>query len=144
MYEEGPAAVEVRRFETPSGPRLHVRDLSEHAEIYLDPFELEGLTRIRSGALRLGNGSDEDVRPEEQDAAIAAEVFQNEFAMVSVGRVENGGRARLLIRDLASQAEARLRPLELKELTRFRHRQFAGLLDPSELVSEADPDPDQV
>ncbi len=144
VYEEGPVAVEVSRFETASGPRLHVRDLSEGGEIFLDPFELEGLTRIRGGALRLGDHTDDYGNGEIQAENVGGEVFKNEFAMVTVGRLEQEGRVRLFIRDLASQAEAHLRPDELQGLTRLSHRQFAALLDPTELVSEAEPDPDQV
>jgi hypothetical protein len=143
LYEEGSVAIEVSRFETPSGPRLKLRDLGESTEIFLDPLELEGLTRIRGGGLVLGRPSMDDDE-DSHAGGLSEEVFQNEFAMVTVGRLDRGGRARLVVRDLASRAEAYLRPLELKELTRLKHRQFAGLLDPSELVAAAEPDPDQV
>jgi hypothetical protein len=146
LYEEGSVAIEVSRFETPSGPRLRLRDLGESTEIFLDPLELEGLTRIRGGGLTLGRPSFDDDDEEEgsHGGGVSEEVFQNEFAMVTVGRLDRGGRARLVVRDLASRAEAYLHPLELKELTRLKHRQFSGLLDPSELVAAAEPDPDQV
>jgi hypothetical protein len=144
LYEEGSVAIEVSRFETPSGPRLKLRDLGESTEIFLDPLELEGLTRIRGGGLVLGRPSMDDDDEDSHAGGLSEEVFQNEFAMVTVGRLDRGGRARLVVRDLASRAEAYLRPLELKELTRLKHRQFAGLLDPSELVAAAEPDPDQV
>ena len=142
LYEEGSVAIEVSRFETPSGPRLRLRDLGESTEIFLDPLELEGLTRIRHGGLVGRSSIDDD--DHSHAGGVSEEVFQNEFAMVTVGRLDHGGRARLVVRDLASRAEAHLRPLELKELTRLKHRQFAGLLDPSELVAAAEPDPDQV
>jgi hypothetical protein len=144
LYEEGSVAIEVSRFETPSGPRLRLRDLGESTEIFLDPLELEGLTRIRGGGLVLGRSSIDDDEEDSSAGGLSEEVFQNEFALVTVGRLDRGGRTRLVVRDLASRAEAYLRPLELKELTRLKHRQFAGLLDPSELVAAAEPDPDQV
>jgi hypothetical protein len=143
VLEEGSVAIEVSRFETSSGPRLRLRDVRESAEIFLDPLELEGLTRMRHGSWVFGPSGDVgDERSFEE--AVPGEVFQNEFAMVTVARLETEGRMRLHVRDLASQAEAYLRPIELQELTRLRHRQFADLLDPSELVAAAEPDPDQV
>lgn len=144
VLKEGSVAVEVSRFETSSGPRLRLRDLGDRAEIFLDPLELEGLTRIRQGGLVLGGGSAADEGDAPAGGGVAEQLFQNEFAMVAVAKLDSEGRPRLLIRDLASQAEAYLRPVELQELTRLRHRQFAGLLDPSELVAAAEPDPDQV
>lgn len=72
------------------------------------------------------------------------QIFQNEFAMVEVGRFETPSGPRLLIRDLASKAEVYLDPIELEGLTRVRHSGFAELLDPSGLLSEGEPDPDQV
>jgi hypothetical protein len=145
LYEEGSVAIEVSRFETSSGPRLRLRDLGESTEIFLDPLELEGLTRIRGGGLALGRPSmDDDEEEDSHGGGLSGEVFQNEFAMVTVGRLDRGGRTRLVVRDLASRAEAYLRPVELQELTRLKHRQFSGLLDPSELVAAGEPDPDQV
>lgn len=47
VYQNEFAMVEVSRFETETGPRLCIRDLSSGNEIYLDPVELEGLTRLR-------------------------------------------------------------------------------------------------
>ena len=72
------------------------------------------------------------------------EVFRNEFAMVRVARVESASGPRLHIFDLASGRELYLDPLELEGLTRAKHGEFAPLLDPSERVSEGEPDPDQV
>jgi hypothetical protein len=144
VFEEGSVAIEVSRFETSSGPRLRLRDLRESTEIFLDPLELEGLTRIRGGGLVLGQTSGDGEEEAIEAGGFPGEVFQNEFAMVTVGWLDRGGRTRLVVRDLASRAEAYLRPVELKELTRLKHRQFAGLLDPSELVAAAEPDPDQV
>jgi hypothetical protein len=47
VYQNEFAMVEVTRYETETGPRLRVRDLSSGNEIFLDPVELEGLTRLR-------------------------------------------------------------------------------------------------
>jgi hypothetical protein len=72
------------------------------------------------------------------------EIYQNEFAMVELSRYETESGPRLHIRDLASGAEVFLDPIELESLTRWKHEDFAPLVDPSELVSAAEPDPDQV
>jgi hypothetical protein len=47
VYRNEFAMVEVTRYETETGPRLCIRDLSSGNEIFLDPVELEGLTRLR-------------------------------------------------------------------------------------------------
>jgi hypothetical protein len=47
VYQNEFAMVEVARFVTATGPRLRIRDLSSGNEIFLDPVELEGLTRAR-------------------------------------------------------------------------------------------------
>ena len=39
------AAVEVEMDESANGPRLRITDLRQGFEIYLDPLELESLTR---------------------------------------------------------------------------------------------------
>jgi hypothetical protein len=72
------------------------------------------------------------------------EIYQNEFAMVEVSRYETESGARLHLRDLGSGAEVFLDPLELESLCRWKHRDFAPLVDPSGLVGEPEPDPDQV
>ncbi|MCI2421001.1 hypothetical protein MOQ72_26510 [Saccharopolyspora sp. K220] len=72
------------------------------------------------------------------------EIYQNEFAMVEVSRYETESGARLCIRDLASGNSVFLDPLELEALTRARHKDFAPLVDPSDLVSTPEPDPDEV
>lgn len=72
------------------------------------------------------------------------EIYQNEFAMVEVGRYETGTGPRLRILDLSSGAEVYLDPVELESLTRWKHADFAPLVDPSDLVSTGEPDPDQV
>jgi hypothetical protein len=75
---------------------------------------------------------------------MVAEIYQNEFAMVEVTRYETDSGARMHIRDLASGAEVYLDPVELESLTRWKHDDFAPLVDPSDLVGSAEPDPDQV
>jgi hypothetical protein len=73
-----------------------------------------------------------------------AEIYQNEFAMVEVERHETESGPRMRIRDLATGAEVFLDPLELESLTRWKHEDFAPLVDPSARVSIGEPDPDQV
>lgn len=130
VFEDGSASVEVSRFQTPTGTRLVIRDPNKGGEVYLDAIELEGLARAASEL--------SEERPE------GMEVLKNEFAMVEVGRVETPEGARLLIRDSASGAEVRLNPSDLERLASVRHEYFGPLLDPSELVAEGEPDPDQV
>jgi hypothetical protein len=72
------------------------------------------------------------------------EIYQNEFAMVELSRHETGSGPRLRIRDLATGAEVFLDPLELESLTRWKHEDFAPLVDPSGFVGTGEPDPDQV
>ncbi|MDQ3342491.1 MAG: hypothetical protein M3524_02785 [Actinomycetota bacterium] len=49
VFQNEFAMVEVSRYQTVSGPRLHIRDLASGTEVFLDPFELEGLTRVTHG-----------------------------------------------------------------------------------------------
>jgi hypothetical protein len=72
------------------------------------------------------------------------DIYRNEFAMVEVGRHETDSGPRLHIRDLTTGAEVYLDPLELESLTRWKHGDFAPLVDPSGLVGTGEPDPDQV
>jgi hypothetical protein len=72
------------------------------------------------------------------------EIYQNEFAMVELTRYETETGPRLHIRDLSSGAEIFLDPMELESLTRWRHEDFAPLVDPSGLVHSSEPDPDEV
>lgn len=74
----------------------------------------------------------------------AAEIYRNEFAMVEVARYQTGTGPRLRIRDLASGAQVFLDPVELESLTRWKHGDFAPLVDPGGLVAVAEPDPDEV
>ncbi|QIN79969.1 hypothetical protein GBA65_17200 [Rubrobacter marinus] len=39
------ASVEIMKDDSANGPRLLVRDLEDGSEIYLDPLEVESLTR---------------------------------------------------------------------------------------------------
>ncbi|MGH3503591.1 MAG: hypothetical protein ACRDQA_22245 [Nocardioidaceae bacterium] len=47
VYKNEFAMVAIERAETDNGPRLHIVDLASDCEVFLDPIELEGLTRIR-------------------------------------------------------------------------------------------------
>ena len=85
--------------------------------------------------------------PEERERAAVREgmtVYKNEFAMVAVGHHETASGPRLHVVDLASGGEVFLDPMELEGLTRARHREFAPLLDPSDVTLREEPDPDQV
>jgi hypothetical protein len=144
VLRDGSASVEVGRFETASGPRLLLRDLNSGSEIFLDPIELEGLTRLRESRDSSLRDLLRDPDRLEKPPAADLETMQNEFALVEIGLVETGSGPRLFIRDLASRAETSLRPAELQGLTRLSHRSLAPLLDPSELVAAMEPDPDQV
>jgi hypothetical protein len=96
---------------------------------------------VVSDVPRTGDGR----QPAEQPVpAGPAEIYQNEFAMVEVGRHETETGPRLHIRDLSSGNEIFLDPVELESLTRLRHVDLAPLVDPSERVSAPEPDPDQV
>ncbi|MPZ87300.1 MAG: dihydrodiol dehydrogenase [Nitriliruptorales bacterium] len=87
---------------------------------------------------------DAPVEWEREAVARGMVVYKNEFAMVAIGRHETSSGPRLQIVDLASGAEVYLDPIELEGLTRLRHQAFAPLLDPSDVVVEGEPDPDQV
>jgi hypothetical protein len=71
------------------------------------------------------------------------DIYQNEFAMVEVSRYETDSGPRLRITDRATGAEVFLDPLELESLTRWKHEDFAPLVDPSGFVGAAEPDPDE-
>lgn len=133
VFKDASASVEVGRFETYTGSRIMIRNPEKNMEVHLDPMELEGLARSTSEA------------PIEEEQAESLEVLQNEFARVEVGRVESQeGGAQLLIRDSASGAEIHLSPSDLVKLTSVHHEYFGPLIDPSEMVAEGEPDPDQV
>ena len=146
VLREGAVEVEVSEEVTESGPRLRIRSLGGETSLALDPLELEGLTRLPFTpfdpleGLSGGLGEDLVVAPPGPGLAI----LRNEFAMVGVGVAEGPGGPRLLVRNMASGAEVRLGPAQLERLTRVRHRDLAPLVDPSGLVAEIEPDPDQV
>ena len=50
--------VEVRRDESANGVRLLIRDLATGNHIYLDPLELEALTRMDHSFFRPGRAGD--------------------------------------------------------------------------------------
>ena len=76
--------------------------------------------------------------------ATGRQAYRNEFAMVYVSRVESANGVVMHIQDAASGNEIYLDAIELEALTRVGHSDFAPLLDPSEMLSVDDPDPDQV
>lgn len=158
MVEDERASVRLTRVDGPTGERLMITELASGSAVYLDPIELEGLTRIRyqpfapPGAEHAFQTSPSDDPPTPDHASPSSDrsgltnlgVLRNEFAMVRLARAEGLGGQRLTIQDLASGSEVHLDPTELRSLTRVRHEDFAPLLDPSDLVASPEPDPDQV
>ena len=69
--------------------------------------------------------------------------LQNEFALVSVGVARVGSEEALIIRDMNAGQTVVLRTEELDALLRARHRDFAPLVDTSDLVSIPEADIDQ-
>jgi hypothetical protein len=136
--------VEISKFETATGPRLRLRRRTPRpAETYLDPLELEGLTRVRYKPIPLlapKPDADEEalLRPD-----AGTELLQNEFALVSVGVARVGNEEALLIRDMNAGRVVCLRAHELDALLRARHRDFAPLVDTSDLVAIPEADIDQ-
>jgi hypothetical protein len=139
-------SVEVSRYETATGPRLHLRRaVPPSMETYLDPLELEGLTRVRFKPIALipggvPNGPEESARPIPSGQT---ERLQNEFALVNVGVASAKGGQGLLIRDMNAGQAVVLSPDELEALLAARHRDFAPLIDTSDLVSIPEPDIDE-
>lgn len=137
--------VEVSKFETSTGARLRLRRAgSAGAEAYLDPLELEGLTRLRSKPIAVlgpaGAGREHAVRPA---GAEPVEHLQNEFAMVGVSVSRSNRDAGLIIRDMNAGQTVLLTPQELEALLAARHMDFAPLIDTSDLVAIPEPDIDQ-
>lgn len=135
--------VEVSKFETATGMRLRLRRAGQAAtEVYLDPLELEGLTRARHtpsplslerrAAESAGTAPDPD----------QGERFFNEFAMVGVS--QSKAHDGLLIRDMNAGQTILLHADELEALLRARHKDFAPLIDTSNLIAVHEPDIDQV
>lgn len=138
-------AVEVSRFETATGPRLRLRrPAPQPAEAFLDPLELEGLTRVRYTPIAILPGRHEHAsqggRPVLGHESM--ERLQNEFALVDVG-VARGNGGGLLIRDMNAGQTVLLDPEELEALLRARHMDFAPLVDTSDLIAIPEPDIDQ-
>ena len=139
--------VEVSKFETPTGARLRLRRVTrEPMEAYLDPLELEGLTRARHKAfspLEVAKAP-----PDESLVRAAAgerlERLQNEFALVGVAVTRSQAGEALLIRDMNAGQAIVLTPEELEALLRARHMDYAPLVDTSDLVAIPEPDIDEV
>lgn len=129
--------LEVHRHETATGVRLQIRNPLSGAEVYLDPMELEGLTRWHPDAIT----PETDSPPEPSGTGV---IYQNEFAMVEVHHVETGTGPRLLIKDLSLGAEVSLDSADLETLMQWNHKAYAPLVDPSEFVHNPEPDPDEV
>lgn len=143
---DGEDEVEVSEEVTGTGPRLRIRSVGMAVEVDLDPFELEGLTRLPFTPFPLLGASPV---PQEGEIGLGASeaalhILRNEFAMVGVSVTQDTEGPRLRIRNMASGAEILLPPEQLAKLTTLRHRDLAPLVDPSGLAAEEEPDPDQV
>lgn len=140
-------SVEVSVFATPTGARLRLRrGGAAPEEAYLDPLELEGLTRARHKPFaplgRAAAPADEALA--RAAAAARLERLQNEFALVGVAVARSGAGEALFIRDLNAGLGIVLVPDEVAALLRARHRDFAPLVDTSDLVAIPEPDIDEV
>ncbi|MGQ0568428.1 MAG: hypothetical protein ACT4P5_02690 [Armatimonadota bacterium] len=137
----------MSKFETPTGARLRLRRIErEPAETFLDPLELEGLTRARHkpfSPLHASKGP-----PDESLVRAAAgerlERLQNEFALVGVAVARSKAGEALLIRDMNAGLGILLTADELEALLPARHMEFAPLVDTSDLVAIPEPDIDEV
>lgn len=141
-------SVEVSRFETATGPRLRLRKSGADTEAYLDPLELEGLTRVRYKPIRVlrskGHSVPRKTAGAAGSAARHAARLQNEFALVSVTEAKADGEAGLLVTDMNAGQSVLLSAGELEALLEARHMDFAPLIDTSDLISLPEPDIDQV
>lgn len=137
--------VQVSRFETATGPRLRLRRTAGvQMEAFLDPLELEGLTRVRYKPIALlpaGPSEQEDKRTRQTTAPL--QPLQNEFAMVGVAVARTNGEPGLLIRDMNAGQSVLLSPSELDALLRAHHMDFAPLIDTSDLIAIPEPDLDE-
>ncbi len=134
--------VQVSRYETPTGARLRLKGAA--GEAFLDPLELEGLTRVRYKPVP------GVAFPSRDDAERAAEAWracagrwerlQNEFALVAVAVVGPEG---LLVRDMNAGLAVVLTPQELEALLGIRHMDLAPLVDTSDMVALPEPDLDE-
>lgn len=136
--------VEVSRYETPTGVRLRLRDREGKVEAFLDPLELEGLTRARYkpvAALPLATGDGAEQAAEAwRTWGERSERLQNEFALVAVALVGTEG---LLVRDMNAGLAVVLSPHEVEVLLQVRHMDLAPLVDTSDLVALPEPDVDE-
>lgn len=132
-----PSAMEVHRHETATGMRLLIKNSTSGAEVFLDPMELEGLTRWHPEAVT----SQSDTP---QESSGNGTIYQNEFAMVEVQQFETSTGPRVVIKDLSLGAEVSLDSADLETLTQWNHRAYAPLVDPSAFVHNPEPDPDEV
>lgn len=143
--------VEVSKFETATGARLRLRRAGSagagapaEAEAYLDPLELEGLTRLRYKPIAVLSRTRTDrERPGQPAKAEAVEHLQNEFAMVGVGISHANSDTRLVIMDMTAGQTVFLTSQELEALLAARHMDLAPLIDTSDLVAIPEPDIDQ-
>ncbi len=140
--------VQVIRYETPTGVRLRLVAADRGREAFLDPLELEGLTRIRYKpiptllAVALGDGAGEAAEVWRRHAEVA-EWLQNEFALVGVALVRAQSEDGLLVRDMNAGLAVVLREPELESLLGLRHMDLAPLVDTSDLVALPEPDIDE-
>lgn len=136
--------VEVSRYETPTGARLRLRAADGGSEAFLDPLELEGLTRVRYKPIPSLPGSTGDGAEAAAEAwrslAERSERLQNEFALVAVALV---GAEGLLVRDMNAGLAVVLGAHELEALLRVRHMELAPLVDTSDMVALPEPDIDE-
>ncbi|TMI71348.1 MAG: hypothetical protein E6H05_12695 [Bacillati bacterium ANGP1] len=136
--------IEVSKYQTATGSRLRLRRHTPRpAEVYLDPLELEGLTRVRYKPIALLPPRSEQTDEATPRTDGTMEPLQNEFALVSVGVAHVGSEEALLIRDMNAGQAVLLRAHELDALLRARHRDFAPLVDTSDLVAIPEADIDQ-
>ena len=89
--------------------------------MYLDPLELEGLTRVRYKPIPLLPPRSEHADETTPRTDGTMEPLQNEFALVSVGVARVGSEEALLIRDMNAGQAVLLRAYELDALLRARH-----------------------
>jgi hypothetical protein len=137
--------VEVSTYETATGSRLRLRRADRaQAETYLDPLELEGLTRVRYKPIRVLLGASPQIAEDaKRQPAELVERLQNEFAMVGVGVARENGEPGLVITDMNAGLTVLLTARELEALVIARHMDFAPLIDTSDLIAIPEPDIDQ-
>lgn len=136
--------VHVSRYETPTGVRLRLMAADGGQEAFLDPLELEGLTRVRYKPIPALPVVSEDGAAEVwRRHAEGAERLQNEFALVAVALVRGQDEDGLLVRDMNLGLAVLLRAHELESLVGVRHIDLAPLVDTSDLVALPEPDIDE-